>query len=443
MLPNLPAPSLVIEDPAPAPVAAAERIASIDVLRGVALLGILMVNIWSFALPLIIFSNPSLAGGYTGANYAAWWVSHFFFEEKMMSIFSMLFGAGLVVMTERTDARGLSLTGVYYRRILWLLAFGLLHAYGLWEGDILFSYAICGLVLFPLRRLAPALLTAIGLIVFSTAIGVTVATGLVLRWAGAGAGGEPAPTQSTDMAELQRAIREFSDDLEPSPDPAEIAKEIKLTSENGYWPLFRERAGTSLWLQTGGFVAWAGPRAGGLMLLGMALMKLGVFTAARSLRFYLGMAIFGFTFGFPLVGYGMYDMRAHDYDSLHDLIIGGQYNYIGSLFVALGYVGMVMTVCRLGWLRWLTYRLAAVGRMALTNYFSQTLICTTLFYGYGYGLFGQLDRIHLVGVVVAVWLFQLIVSPIWLRFFRFGPAEWLWRSLTYWRLQPFLGNDGG
>ncbi len=114
------------------------------------------------------------------------------------------------------------------------------------------------------------------------------------------------------------------------------------------------------------------------------------------------------------------------------------YNAFGSLVVALGHVGMLMLVVQSGLIAWLTTRLAAVGRMALSNYLTHSLVCTTLFYGYGFGLFGHINRTGLAGIVLFIWIFQLVVSPIWLKHFRFGPAEWLWRSLTYWRIQPIV-----
>jgi uncharacterized protein len=119
---------------------------------------------------------------------------------------------------------------------------------------------------------------------------------------------------------------------------------------------------------------------------------------------------------------------------------GDFYNMFGSLVVAAGHVGLLMLIVESGALKWLTSRLAAVGRMALSNYLTHSLICTTLFYGYGLGLFGHINRTGLVGVVLAIWIFQLWISPIWLKRYRFGPAEWVWRSLTYWRLQPMRAD---
>ena len=115
---------------------------------------------------------------------------------------------------------------------------------------------------------------------------------------------------------------------------------------------------------------------------------------------------------------------------------GLYYNFFGSLVVALGHVGMLMLVVQSGALSWLTKRLAAVGRMALTNYLTHSIVCTTLFYGYGFGLFASINRTGMACIVLIIWVTQLLISPIWLRHFRFGPAEWLWRSLTYWKPQP-------
>lgn len=408
------------------PVAAEERLAPIDVLRGVALLGILTINVWSFALPEIAQNNPRAAGGATGAPFATWVVCHLLFEQKMMSIFSMLFGAGLVLQAGRADARGAPLAATYYRRVFWLLVIGLLHAYLLWDGDILVSYALCGLFLYPLRRLRPGTQIALGICVFLLALPPATCLGWVARHVHERGGPEEQ--------------REWLEEVLPTHDAREetIAKEVE-TYRGGYGPLFVYRAGQAASAQTFTFVMWAGPRAGGLMLVGMGLMRLGVLAAARSFRFYATLAAAGYGVGLPVVGYGAWQLIAHDFEVTYELIVGEHFNYVGSLFVALGHVGVVMMVCQAGALPWLTARLAAVGRMALTNYLTQTLLCTTLFYGYGFGVFGRLDRFDLLGVVAAVWLLQLAYSPLWLRHLRFGPAEWLWRSLTYGKMQPMRG----
>jgi uncharacterized protein len=422
-----------IDSPLLTPIAPGERIASIDVLRGVALLGILVINIWGFALPDIVLFNPSACGGWDPINRDTWVVCHLLCDQKMMSLFSMLFGAGLVVMMQRSDARGQTLTAIYYRRIFWLLVFGLLHAYLLWDGDILVSYACCGVFLYPFRRWRPWKQIALGLLLFSSALPLVTAIGLLEQHLKKATG--PDNDQGTRR---ERVLREYLEEImfEDTSDPKKLQEEIDK-HRGSYREIFWHRAESNFWGETAGFLTWAGPRAGGLMLLGMGLMQLGVFTGGWSFRFYALLALAGYGIGLPIVGVGVAELIDHQFEPVYEYIIGGHYNYVGSLFVALGHVGLVLWVCKAGALSWLTACLAAVGRMALTNYLMQTVICTTLFEGWGFGLFGQVDRFELLTVVLSVWLLQLVLSPLWLRYFRFGPMEWLWRSLTYWRLYPF------
>ncbi|MHB1422747.1 MAG: DUF418 domain-containing protein [Gemmataceae bacterium] len=417
------------------PVSSGERIASIDVLRGTALLGILAINIWSFALPNIVFFDPSVAGGWQGANRVVWIVCHLLCEQKMMSLFSMLFGAGLIVLMKRSQARGTPLAGIYYRRIAWLFVIGMLHAYLLWVGDILVSYAMCGVVLYPFRRLRPRTQIAVGILVFLTQVPLVTGMGLAIRYVQEATG-----THNEEGSyQLREARTSLEEALLSSRDPAKVNKEIENHHE-GYGRQFVRRAKDNFWEETLGFLFWAGPRAGGLMLIGMGLMQLGVFAATRSYRFYALLTIAGYGLGLPVVGYGIVNMMEHDFDFIHQFLMGGHFNYIGSLFVALGHAGMVLLICKAGLLPRLTARLAAVGRMALSNYLMQTILCTTLFEGWGFGLFGRLDRLQLLGAAASIWMSQLIVSPVWLHHFRFGPMEWLWRSLTYGRLYPIRGG---
>ena len=196
------------------------------------------------------------------------------------------------------------------------------------------------------------------------------------------------------------------------------------------------RSETALILETFMIPLAAGWRAGGLMLIGMGLFKLDVFSARRSPRFYGALIAAALFVGIPLEAYGvMLDFR-HEWAMTWSMFQGAQFNYWPSIPVSLGYVGLVMLACRTNALRRATRPLAAVGQMALTNYLMQTVICTTIFYGHGFGLYGSVDRVGQLGITVAVLAFQLIVSPLWLRRFRFGPAEWAWRSLTYGVRQP-------
>ncbi len=421
-----------------APVTASERIASIDVLRGVAVLGILVINIDFFALPSAVFFNPTVAGGFSGVNLLTWKANSILFLDKMMAIFSMLFGAGLILMYNRAESAGRSLGGIYYRRILWLLLLGLAHGYFLWFGDILHAYAVCGLFLYLLRRRSAKLLITLGLLLLMVGVLVQVNSG---RFFGilkseattaeaALAAGETLTPRQQGMSQAWKEIRATFD-----PSAEEVAQEVE-TYQSGFLEIHAYRAAKSLMMQTQALLFMVFWHAIGLMLLGMGLMKLGVFSGKRSIRFYVVCIIVGYGVGLPVCGYGAGSLIEHNFDFVYRFKIGNHFNNIGSILVALAHVGTVMAVCKGGLFTSLTRRLAAVGRMALTNYLMQTLICTTIFYGYGMGLFGRVERFSLMGFVLGIWILQLLVSPLWLKHYRFGPAEWLWRSLTYWRRQP-------
>jgi uncharacterized protein len=402
------------------------------------LLGILIVNIDFFAFPGSIYFDPSSAGNLTGLNLLTWKIVMVLFESKMMAIFSMLFGAGVILMYSRADSAGRPFAAVYYRRLFWLFIIGLAHAYLLWVGDILVAYAICGLILYPLRRRSARLLIILGI--------AALAFGSLIRF-GSGYSFEMLK-DVTDQAESKLEAGESITAQEQAyvaqweelratfqASPQEIEQEIEAY-RSGYLDILRFRAPQALMMQTQAFLFWTLWRVSGLMLIGMALMKLEVFSARLSTRFYVILMVLGFGLGLPLAYLGMSRSLAHDFDFIRFFRTDSHFNYFGSVLVALGHVALIVTVYKQGWLAWLTIRLAAVGRTALSNYLLQSIICTTIFYGYGLGLFGHVDRFALQGFVLAVWSVQLIVSPIWLARFRFGPAEWLWRSLTYWRLQP-------
>ncbi len=488
-LPALVGPEAELPRPKAEPVRGAERVAAVDVLRGVALLGILPMNIVFFGLPGPAYDNPTRGGGDTGLNLGIWAFNHVVFDAKMMTLFSMLFGAGLVLMGGRADARGARLGWVYYRRVSWLLVIGLLHAYLLWAGDILVEYALCGLLLYPFRRLSARTLLILGTLALLVVVPVgaafegafrfmeaTAAKAEAMRqeaapnrarWV-AGAcslaaqaqfrqslGAGPAPCLAAAAEAAATAAQEdkkpsrfqawvadlWTEGVRPEIDPSpeqwaeSYRKEVKVHG-GGYGGIVAHNVRQLVVTHTVGFVVGLVWLIGGRMLVGMGLMKLGVFAAARSRRFYVWLAVLGYGVGLPLVGYDTYALLRSHFHYPEALRSGYLFTYVGSVPVALGHVAVVMLVCRAGALRRLTACLAAVGRMALTNYLMQSVLCTTLFYGYGFGLYGKLDRTGLACVVLAVWAAELAWSPVWLRYFRFGPAEWLWRSLTYWRLQP-------
>ena len=403
------------------PVDTAGRIESIDVLRGVALLGILAMNVQSFAMVEAVYFAPEAFGDFSGVNRWVWALTHVLADLKMMTIFGMLFGAGIVLMASSRERTGRSPAAAHYRRMPALLSFGLVHAYALWYGDILVTYALCGLVAYPFRRLPPAVLLPLGVLVISVASGIFLLVGWSVRYW---------PAETIVEVEAEMALS-----------PEAIAAEVE-TYRGGWLRQMAHRVPAALEIQTFGFALWGFWRALGSMLLGMGLFKLGVFSATRSAALYAALAATGFLVGMPIVVYGADRTWASERSPIEAFFIGTQFNYWASLLVSLGYVGVVMLACRAGSRTAAVARpLAAVGRLALSNYLLQSLVCTTLFYGHGFGLFGRVDRVGQMGVVAAVWAVQLIWSPLYLRRFRIGPAEWLWRSLTYLKVPPLRRGE--
>jgi uncharacterized protein len=296
----------------------------------------------------------------------------------------------------------------------WLLVIGLLHAHLFWYGDILYAYAMCGFVAYLFRKFPPWLLLVLGLAAASVTFGVNLLFGWML------AGGQMPVEQATTWWS-----------------PAQDMINSELDVYRGGWlGQLPHRMGTAIFFETFLLVVFFGWRTGGIILIGMALYKLGVFSAARSKGFYAALVAIGALVGVPVIMYGAHRNIEAAWDVTYSFYLGGLYNYWASLLVALGWVGLVMLLCKSDVLGFAKRVLAAAGQMALTNYLMQTIICTTVFYGHGFGAFGHFDRTHQIVTVLAVWIVQLIWSPIWMRSFRFGPFEWLWRSLTYLKLQP-------
>ena len=400
----------------PSPTLPDQRITSLDTLRGVALLGILIMNIQGFAMIELAYFDPQQHMDFTGVNRWVWVLSHMVAEQKFMTIFSILFGAGIILLTERREARGQPVWGLHAKRNIWLLLFGLIHAYLIWYGDILVTYALCAFLVFPFRRKSPPTLFVLGALVLCIAPAVTFLSGWLLQ---------QAPAEVID-----EVVAAFT------ATPQQVAAEVQAY-RGGLWSPMDMRITTAIGLQTEGvpfFLLW---RASGLMLIGMGLFKLGVLSAERSGGFYARASVIGLGIGLPLVALSAAGLEAADWDPLYSILGPGLlYNYIGSLAMAAAYICGVMIWVQSGKLAGLRQRLAAVGRMAFTNYILQSVICIFIFYGFGLGLFGHVERWGQILIVFGVWVLQLILSPFWLRHFRFGPLEWLWRSLTYMKRQP-------
>ena len=426
-----------------APIGGKARIQSIDTLRGVALLGILVINILAFAQPFGSMFDPRVDGAVEGVDFALFAGAEIFVEGGMRGIFSMLFGAGLLIFMNKPGAAAGDVRGLYYRRTGLLILFGLFNAYALlWVGDILFIYGVTGLLLFLFRNLSAGklLLWAIGVLLFTTLIHVGLHYSL--RQLGETVAEAQALGPGAEMTEQQRgALRAWDTILaDQGLTEAGQAEEIE-TRRSGYLDNFVFSADLTIYMQTVGLLALGLWDTLGMMLLGMALMKWRVFDTSGGMRFHLLLTLLGFGVGLPLNAWETMTFVDSGYQ-LHWQSINRPTYDLGRLSLALGYVGLVMLICRSGALERLQAALANVGRMALTNYLMQTVLCNFVFMGIGLGRFAAWDRSDMYLFVLGVWLFQIVFSHIWLRRFRFGPCEWLWRSLTYRRRQPMLETGG-
>ena len=427
------------------PVDTAERIKSIDTIRGVALLGILMMNIPLFGIDQSVWF--SLIGGpRSGNDYYTFGVVFVFFEGTMRGLFSMLFGAGMVLfMFNKKDVPGEPpVATYYYRRLLWLVVFGLINAFViLWQGDILFFYGLAGMLLFAFRKLQPKWLLMIALLVVSFGI-------IKKQWSW---------NETKERRENYNeaiAAREAKKELTPEqqgaiagweereknnkPDSAEYKKNDKKM-HSGYGTIFSYFIPIN---STGEvFYMYHDPwDLLSMMFLGMALFRWGFFSNRLKTSTYGMWMLIGYGLGIPIA----WQLFNNGWMSFGELGAGGfadRWSSSPQVFVefrrillTIGHASLVMLIFRSRIVPWLMKLLANVGQMAFTNYLMQSIICTFFFFGYGFDNYNKLRFHQLYYVVFSVWIFQLIFSAIWLRYFRFGPFEWLWRSLTYWKRQP-------
>ncbi len=394
------------------------RINQLDVMRGFALLGILIMNIISFGLPETHYFNPHAEGVLQGWNQGALVVSELFANEKFMGLFSLLFGASVVLFTDKVEGEGRSAWSFHMRRNGWLLVFGMLHAYLLWVGDILVTYAVCSVWLFFFRKWSACNL----FIASGASVLLLLLMDAMMGWS------VPYWTEA-DVA----GFAEFW-----TPSSAAIGQEV--AAMRGTWvDQMTVRVPGAMALQTE-YLPMLALRATAMMLLGMGLYKAGVLNGSKGRRWNGGLALIGLTVGLAITGWGFHYSQTHEW-TMEVFFDGGLFRSMGMVFLVLGYVGGILWLCggeaRHGLEQWL----APVGRMALTNYLAQTVICTTLMYGHGFGMFGTLDRARLWLVIVPIWVVQIIASKWWMDRYAFGPVEWAWRSLTHWRIQPLKAKD--
>jgi len=395
------------------PIAPDERIATLDVLRGLALLGILLMNMEAFVGPLDL-STGGIDPHWQGVDRWADAFVYIFVQGKFFTLFSLLFGAGFAVMAQRAEVAGRDFTRFYLRRSLGLLGIGLVHALLLWSGDILVAYALLSFLLLAFREAPRAWLPVMGVLAYLAAVGLMLLLGALMLLV-------PDEVTAAQATHAQAAI--------------EAQRQAYGHGTYGQAVLQRLRDfGASL-----GALLVVGPQVLGMFLIGSWFARSGaiahpgahqrLFTWLRRGALPLGLALMLVcTWYQPWLAPGRFDLRSA-------AAYGG--TAVAGLLMCLGYLAWGVRWSHA--LRWL----APAGRMALSNYLAQSLVCTLLFYGYGLGWFEQMGRAWQLLFAVALFAAQVALSRAWLRHFRFGPMEWLWRAITYWRWPPLRRDAAG
>ena len=389
----------------------ADRLLSLDVVRGLAVLGILAVNAMTFFWPHALGMNPALQPGWDADAALGWQIQDVFFRDKMRTLFSLLFGVSIfLVGGERADLdRGRLLRS----RLFWLAVFGVIHGVAFWFGDILLLYALTGFIVLLVRSWSGRRLLIVG-----TALYLVLCALYVLMFFG---------MSQMPAEELQQQMGSQGAGL-----TAEQLADAIRSMQGDAWSV--TVAQFKVWASVVPFMAVAMvPATASLMMIGLGLFKTG-FLAGRSPMWTYLVSI-GVAAGCLYLIWGE---TAAILAGGFDFIQASMRPYATFLvpLVSLGYASVLIVLIRFG-LKLILHPLISVGRMAFTNYLTQTLIMTTLAYGgRGLGWYGEIGWPEMWGIIAAIWLVQLIWSPLWLAAFRMGPIEWIWRSLTYGRLLP-------
>jgi uncharacterized protein len=397
------------------------RIVTLDILRGFAVMGILAMNIVAFAMPFQAYMNPAAFGAEGPADYASWAFNFIFIDGKMRGLFSFLFGASMLLVIERAAASGASPARIHYSRMIWLLAFGLIHFYFIWFGDILAGYAQIGMIAYLFHRLTPQVLVrwGIGLVVVQTILFSAMAAGTFHLSANA-----------ADPASL-RDFQAIQSQLGP------VVGQQLIDKLGMFRGAYEGIMGYRLFEHT------AQPFASTLMygwetlayfLFGMALLKTGFFRGEWEPARYRRTMLIGFGIGIPAYAALAFILFRDGFSVPMIVACAMAATTPFRPLMVLAIASLIILATRRGGA--VVERVAAAGRAAFTNYLGTSILMTTLFYGYGIGLYGTMSRIELWLVVIAMWALMLVWSKPWLEHFRYGPFEWLWRSLSRFELQP-------
>ena len=404
----------------------ADRIVTLDTVRGIAVMGILAMNIVAFAMPFSAYMNPAAYGGSEGINLASWLFNAVLIDGKMRGLFSILFGASTLLVIQKAEEAGRGGAGAHYRRMLFLLIFGLIHFYFIWFGDILSLYAMCGILIYVFRKRTPRALT-IWAISFLAVSFLLVGS---FAFTAARAGDPSIPIeQRQGMQDARKQI-----EADTGANSPKIKQDLK-TYRGPYSAQLEHRTGEMGAFPFVSFLVF-GWETIGLMLIGMALFKSGYLTGSWEEARYRKWAAWCFGLGIPGAAAVALNVINSDFDAVTIFGSAVAWSMPFDVLLAIGWAALVILWVKRGDASALGDRVAAAGRMAFTNYLMTSIIMTGVFYGWGFGLFGDLNRISLWVPVFGMWALMLAWSKPWLERYHYGPLEWLWRSLSRGSLQP-------
>lgn len=384
-----------------------QRIYSLDLIRGVAICGLAPINILDFASPEDLYLIPPDEKGF---GIWIWAVVNQFAAGKFISLFSLLFGAGIILQTREIDSKLGSTASMYLPRLGWLWVLGMLHAYLIWYGDILVPYALTGFVIFWCRKWSARSQAIVGLLVHFLFI-ITI-SGLIVAVALMVPDLEGWSSEEEDLGVL---------------DPANMGK--------GWIEQMPMRASVVLLIHLIGIPVFFLPFTGSLMLLGMALLKSGFFEGTWSRISYLYCLIPSLAIGLIVGAVGLFFNWRSEWDP-NTILFHTIWTVLVTPCLVFAYAILLVGWSGKSTLGWLQAGFRAIGKMALSNYIGQSLIFSLIFYGHGFDYYGKLSFSQIIMIPLAVWVVQMIFSVFWLERFQFGPLEWVWRCLSYRKRLP-------
>lgn len=401
---------------------ATPRLATLDAVRGMAVLGILLLNIVDFAMPGYAYVDPTFYGGAAGADWWAWAVAFVLADGKMRGLFTILFGASTALIADRA----INPARTHFARMATLFAIGMVHAYLIWAGDILVSYAICGALLFLALRWSTATLLAVAVLMMIGQLASGAATYAAARHFETRATAPQAPPAIRAKWATYRGELDTRRDAIPT----------DLAAHRGGWRDNLSIRMKNAWQAQTRVMPATLPEAFALMLLGVALFRSGFFAGRWPRRRYVQIILAGYLVALPLYVPIVRWIDATRFDPVTLALAQPLHLVLLRPVLMLADAALVILWLQSGRAPWLAGRLAATGRMAFSNYLGTSLICTWLFCGYGFGWYGHLSRWQLYPVVFAIWGAMLLWSKPWLDRFAYGPFEWLWRSMARGEIQP-------